>query len=291
MSEALRDAEREARRALELDATLFEAHAALGQLHAFRGEWLTGEAHFEKALSAPGHDAVTAVIYCTCLLLSVGHVSRAERLMREAQREAPASLAVAMCRSLLHCLKGDDAAALDQAVLSVALGNPAALAPIPQIRARVARRSGRHAEARRYIMDSLNSALRALGAADVVAQAYQALDDAKERGSAASRVRELADASIRRRIDPAFEKETMVWCALLGEVGSAHDVASAILETSSRDGTVGTAWDPVWLPEMLPFRRHARFDDFVARLRLPEYWREKGFPDGCRQQGGKWSWH
>ena len=38
---------------------------------------------------------------------------------------------------------------------------------------------------------------------------------------------------------------------------------------------------------MRPFRQDPRFQAFVERLRLPEYWEVYGPPDGCALEEGK----
>ena len=42
-----------------------------------------------------------------------------------------------------------------------------------------------------------------------------------------------------------------------------------------------------WLPEMRPFRQDSRFQDYVTRLGLMQYWKQYGPPDDCDLQGGK----
>jgi hypothetical protein len=39
------------------------------------------------------------------------------------------------------------------------------------------------------------------------------------------------------------------------------------------------------MPEMIAFRRDARFQDFVRDLGLIDYWRERGPPEGCELKG------
>ena len=63
----------------------------------------------------------------------------------------------------------------------------------------------------------------------------------------------------------------------------------APLPTPIREGgpfeQIGTDVGPLWMPEMIAFRRDGRFQDFVRDLGLIDYWRERGPPDGYELQG------
>jgi len=48
----------------------------------------------------------------------------------------------------------------------------------------------------------------------------------------------------------------------------------------------GAAWSFLWIPELRPFRLDPRFQVLVGRLKLFEYWRRYGPPDGCKLDGG-----
>jgi hypothetical protein len=43
-------------------------------------------------------------------------------------------------------------------------------------------------------------------------------------------------------------------------------------------------WDMagVWMQEGAAFRRDPRFADFAGRIGMVDYWKQYGFPDGCR---------
>lgn len=66
---------------------------------------------------------------------------------------------------------------------------------------------------------------------------------------------------------------------MLDALDEAFQLANASLDHFARSGMVGTQWGMLWMPEMRPFRRDARFQRFVERLRLPDYWRHHGPPD------------
>jgi hypothetical protein len=79
----------------------------------------------------------------------------------------------------------------------------------------------------------------------------------------------------------------MLWLTMLGDLEAAYAFLGRCLEHYAQGGTVGSAWGFLWLPEMQAFRRDARFQDFIARLRLIDYWREYGPPDDCELRDGR----
>jgi len=44
---------------------------------------------------------------------------------------------------------------------------------------------------------------------------------------------------------------------------------------------------PIWLPDLVAFRRDPRFDEFTVRLGLHEYWKANGPPDGYALRDGR----
>ncbi len=52
-------------------------------------------------------------------------------------------------------------------------------------------------------------------------------------------------------------------------------------------GMVGTAWGILWIEEMRAYRRDARFQAFVERLGLVDYWSQYGPPDNCELRNGR----
>jgi hypothetical protein len=50
---------------------------------------------------------------------------------------------------------------------------------------------------------------------------------------------------------------------------------------------VGMAWGILWIEQMGAFRRDARFQAFVERLGLVDYWSQYGPPDNCELRNGR----
>ena len=72
---------------------------------------------------------------------------------------------------------------------------------------------------------------------------------------------------------------------MLGDLDLAFDIVKANLDQDVQLGTVGTSWSFLWMPEMRPFRLDPRFQAFVTRLKLFDYWKQYGPPDDCNLVG------
>jgi hypothetical protein len=142
-------------------------------------------------------------------------------------------------------------------------------------------------EAAAYLLESLLPAFRAVGGAEVVTLVYAALADADRVPVATAAVRDLLARARPGDIDPAAAKDVLLWCALLGALDLAYEAANSFLDEFARSGTVGSAWDPLWLPEMRAFRQDARFQALAGRLGFFEYWQIYGPPDGCELRDGR----
>jgi hypothetical protein len=79
----------------------------------------------------------------------------------------------------------------------------------------------------------------------------------------------------------------MLWYTLLGAMDQAFEIANESFDHFAHAGTIGTAWALLWMPKMLGFRQHPRYQAFVARLGLPAYWQKYGPPDHCELRDGK----
>ena len=67
----------------------------------------------------------------------------------------------------------------------------------------------------------------------------------------------------------------------IGALNEAYAVAHESIAAFQRQGVVGVRWGMLWQPGMRAFRSDARFQGFVERLRLIDYWQQYGAPEGC----------
>lgn len=93
-AEAFPEAKRHARRALELDASLAEAHASLGFVRLyFEWDWVGAEAAFQRAIALDPDHAASHQWY-SIYLLAAGRSAEAFREIQFAQQRDPLSLSV-----------------------------------------------------------------------------------------------------------------------------------------------------------------------------------------------------
>jgi hypothetical protein len=91
-----------------------------------------------------------------------------------------------------------------------------------------------------------------------------------------------------RKLDPriAKQEDLLVPYLTLGAVDTVFDIMTEALQ---RDRTAWVhSWDILntWAPESAAFRRNPRFAEIVRRMGLVDYWKQYGYPDGCRAGDG-----
>ena len=70
-----------------------------------------------------------------------------------------------------------------------------------------------------------------------------------------------------------------------------HDSLTGWIRATARNFDAGkdshawaSSWDlsHVWSPEGRPFRKDKRFGRLAERIGMVDYWKQYGYPDGCR---------
>ena len=286
--EALLDSERAAQQALALDPGLAEAQALLGQVNALRGNWLTAEAYFGAALALDESEARTHLMRALSVA-NAGHLREALRENEVAYRLAPALPASSVGLSAWNSILGFDAEAVRYANLAIQLDRSPDVAPLPLVYSNAACRSGRYLEAADHMVKVLPPEVRASGGIEVLGSIYAAVEDESRRAAAVEVLRSLrAKAEGPKSMDSGLMVVlAMQWYTMLGALDHAYDVANRALDEFKRSGFVGANWGGLWLPEMRPFRRDARFQTFAAHLGLMDFWLRYGPPDDCELRDGK----
>jgi TolB-like protein/tetratricopeptide (TPR) repeat protein len=286
----LSDAELNARRALALDSELAEAYAALSFLSLYRARWLEAEQYYRKALSLNPSEPSMHNSYAVGLLGAAGRLRAALCSSQEAYRLAPALPLYAMGLAVSNSFLCQYADALAYVQLAVDLGMPRAVPPLPFIDAAVADNAGRYAEAAEYMNSLLAPSVLEAGGATVVRLVYAAAAGAADKDAAIEALRELrAGAAHEAMAGPIMVMLSTVWFTRLGALDLAYELAHAVLHEFEKTGVLPGAIHVAtcWLPEMRPFRQDARFQDFVTRLGLMEYWKQYGPPDNCDLKDGR----
>src|SRR5262249_20878193 len=149
------------------------------------------------------------------------------------------------------------------------------------------RLSGQYAAAAEYLIPGLPRELRACGIEELVKLIYAALADPGRAQQALAGLRALREHTELASLDNyPMLMLTVVWYAWLGALDDAHETAQAITRRYKRTGILNVLnLIPLWMPELLAFRRDTRFQTFARDLGFIDYWRERGPPDGCELQG------
>jgi tetratricopeptide (TPR) repeat protein len=279
---------REAERALALDPQLADAYVLHGTLQAGRGEWLAADASFRRAiaLEPKGPDAYQS--HAVWVLGTVGRLRDAVEQGLRAYHLAPAMMGAAMTLGGFYGLVGQDDVMEQYLRVLDDLGAPP-LAPVSVFRSQAARRVGRYTEAAELMMAALPADVRAAGAEDVVRLVYRAFGDAARTSAAVSALRTLYT-----RLDAESAKGWPMailglnWYVLLGAMDDAYGIAQRFVTHFEQVQYLSNiTLMPIWLPELVAFRRDPRFHQFTTRLGLPDYWKASGPPDGYTLQDGR----
>jgi TolB-like protein/DNA-binding winged helix-turn-helix (wHTH) protein len=283
----LEDAQRDATRALALNPNSAEANTAQELIHSVRGNWVEAEASFHTAMITGGADPVLRTYHAMILLRPLGRLRQASAELSETFRLAPADGFTMHELALTDSLLGLDADAVRLSGVSeeIAGGGGPSHTDVFLVQARAAARAGRSAEAAERAVLALPDPLRTAGGAQAIQAFYAALAEPAKRASALR----VLQAFVPRLKSGVFEGRTRMFfvdaLAMLGGLDAAYDLATWCVE--QRINTPGSIdWSDVWMPEMRPFRSDMRFQAFVTRLKLPDYWRLYGPPDACDFKDG-----
>ena len=261
-------AETSARQALAIDPNIGEAHAVLAQINAERGDLLDAESGFFFAISLEPNEPTPHHWY-SILLMNVGRLDVALAQAKKAQELDPTSPILAANLANAYLMKGDDAAALRYAKLAAELGLGK---KSYEVETTVAMRRGQWDEARRLISqeEHLPPELKSRAGEYVSAIADPALRPAM-----------IAEM---QALDPSVAPQAMlvgsyVW---LGDTDLAYRIMFEALDKDHLAWMNEWGLAMAWSAEGTAMRRDPRFGRLAERIGLLDYWKQYGFPDGCR---------
>jgi TolB-like protein len=292
LPEAIDEAERAAEAALIIDPGCGDAHGALAAVSIRRGAWLRAEIHCRAARTL-GHrnDMLNSHFIYLHLPAGAGHVQSTLRELREHYRAAPAVAFIPTLLAAASLTLPLTANATQQALAYAAdalnLGMHRSAGPLPVVRAYAALRLGLHDEVTRAAQelgDLLAPPLAAAGGAETIRTVHAALASGTARSDAV-RALDAFTAAVVAHIGPELSIHVLAWYTMLGELDRAYAFLEHILQRHERQLAPSLFLPWMWLPELLPFRRDARFQDLVRRLNLIDYWKQYGPPDDCTLRG------
>lgn len=291
-------AERAARQALALDPNLANAHDVLAGADDSRLQWLEMAAHTRAALALAPNDGFVHTVHGINLVPT----GRLREMLEEGQKAyalAPANPFVVAYLALFQSQAGHDAEALKYAGAASDLAFPKESAPLPTVYAFAALRAKRYQEAARIFRESLDeSDPDQASTAEIVRLAFAALADPGQRNAAvAARTRlypkrtgAQAGATTLADLGPCMQSSMSY--ALIDAFDTAYELANDCLDRTAPGamvGFLGLAW--TWTPELRAFRQDSRFNAFVSRLGLVEFYQQYGPPDDCDLKDGKLTCH
>ena len=283
-SASVAEVELAARRALALDPSLVEAHAALGMFSATRGRWVDADRYCRSALSIGNPDPYLRALYANCVLQGAGHLQRSLAELREAYRLAPADSQIVGMLAISHVILGHDADALHYAHMAVDLGASEQASLLSLVQSDVAMRSHRFAEAAQHWLSGPPTHDPA-----VVNLVYSALADPSQRTAALAAL-QRSDVVQNNAVSDSFRQFPIhLWYTSLGAIDLAYEAANRFLDRYSHSGEIGLpgGWGGLWQSQMRPFRLDPRFQALATRLGLMDYWKEFGPPDEYELTGGQ----
>ncbi len=257
-----------ARQALSIDPNIGEAHAVLAQINAERGNLLDAESGFFFAISLEPNEATPHHWY-SLLLSRVGRLNAALDQARKAQELDPTSPVLAANLAGMYLMLGEDEQALRFSKLAADLGLSKKQGGIESA---VAMRRGQWDDARRLIASQEDIP------PEVRPQAARYVDAVENPALRPAVIAEML------AIDPKLMPRLSLIQPLL-HLGAIDAVYEALFKSLDEDpASWVNRWDlnHAWGPEGEAFRRDPRFAELSRRIGIVEYWKQYGFPDGCR---------
>jgi hypothetical protein len=187
-------------------------------------------------------------------------------------------------------INGEHVRALEICATAIELGYSENQPPLTAVMAQAACAQGRFADAAKQMTLTLAPPLRAAGGASVADAVYAAIGGDGSAEFAARAIDHML-------IAPGVETVTIDWSATagimidwytrLGFLDRAYTIADRIIDDWQQCGLLDVvSLMPIWIPELISFRRDPRFNGFVTRLGLIPYWEKYGPPDGCELRAG-----
>jgi hypothetical protein len=250
--------------------------------------------------SAVGTDEIEPELLVALAIASEGNPIALRRYLREAKALAEQSFAAAPSNprivaylSEAYSTLGQRADALKFANLAATLGFSGDLSPLIDIRAREALRDRRYAEAADLWATTMVRGPYEERAIAVIHAVFAALADPRLESMAVTAGQRLfpdqteAEAHIVRA--PCLQAAYSF--ALISAADLAHGLAIRCLEQTQDTSDTPRIFASIWIPEMRAFRESNRFQTFLDRLGMMDYYRRFGPPDDCDLKDGKLTCH
>ena len=257
---------REARLAIELDATLAEPHAAIGQMLFTQRRFSEARAAYARALAIDPDDAV-ANFWLGTLLSSSGQAKASAAVLDKVLANDPMLPNALLWRGWVHLQLGE----LDEAERLIRRAADAGLTSVGLAFAHVAQARGDNAALVDWLDRGLDPFMRDLPSGTSRVIAAGTVGSAAERAQAIAVLEEYL--ATRPQVTSGAVPLALIW---LGEPKRALHLAQ---ERPTRNDTLFLP--SVWTAAGRNARALPEFSEFLRRSGLAEYWDSSGPPDLC----------
>ncbi len=255
-----------AQRVLADDPNDAKALSALAGLRMLQTRWIEARHFAEAAVAADPHEFL-AQAYMASIFMSVGDYREAKKSQAAAVEYNPYSSEAHYNMGRLYYRLQE----FENAAFHFAL-------------------SAQFTEAQTESLEHQAASLAALGQID------EAMEIAQELGSLIGPHEAVFYDFLRGHGDPVARARFVAWSVETGELLllpflSALGEERAVIVILEQKAALGElkraplAWSALWLPAAGEFRKTPAFKEFIRAARLPEYWREYGWPEHCRPVG------
>jgi TolB-like protein/DNA-binding winged helix-turn-helix (wHTH) protein len=260
-----------AMQALELDDSLAEAHAVLGEIAHKNREWSEAEGHYLRAIANEPKNSTAHLWYSEFL----GNVGRSRDALNEsliAYQLDPMNGGTHNVLTSIYWQLNDTDNAVKYGTIGWELGNKPYWSAGLRIQALVNLRLEKFetaiAFAEKYDKYRVHSNGYPVGVLKLHVEAK--IDPAKTH---------LYLETLKEH-EKEFSSGTLIRGYVdFGRIDDAYRVAKERL-----DQLITLRWF-IWNPEMTTFRQDPRFVEIAAQLGLLDYWRDNGWPDLCQPDG------
>jgi TolB-like protein/Tfp pilus assembly protein PilF len=251
-----------AEEALSLDATLADAHAALGDIARLENDWIKAESHYRQAIQLEPNNS-TGYLWYAEHLVSVGHLGASLTNALKAVKLDPFNAGANAVAGHVSAVNGDRTNAEKYLKAAIDLGHPWAIYDLATLR---------------IDAGDLDAAERAVETE--ISTVGQLQREAIARHVAALRNPDDAESWFAWVLDNFPENATAMVMDNM-RLGRADEAIEALASIRP----VANEWSLFWLPVAEPIRRHPGFADMLQRHGLTAYWDEYGWPDLCSRDG------
>lgn len=269
-----------AMKALEIDQDLSMAHSVLGDIYRDRYEWGKARESYLRAL-ALNPDDIEANEQYTQMLWRVGYFEEALKYSSKAIELDPLSWINLTVHAGLRYASGDHAGGWKDMQRAMQIGGGNRDFPLRHaINMTVS--DGRTEEAIELMKALVNS--QRMISAGPEAQLYfdQYLAALQSMDETLAFLAENLDQSMALGFSSTWSTD-LFWAAYYGDYDLAGRIMSAGILVDEQLSILDTAWFNY--PIINPLYNSVPYKNLVRRINLDKFWREHGFPAGCRPVG------